>query len=88
MAHLSDPKSGTTRLPTGDLPTPLHPRDLDRGEGPDTKPKLSCDDDTAARRGYIRIIQRLQKQHDRCGAQFYGDSRKYRLLEIAASSAN
>jgi len=64
-------------LPTGDLSTPLYSWDLDRGEDPDPEPKLSRDDDAEAWRGYIRIIQRLQEQHDRSSAQFYGDSREY-----------
>lgn len=79
---------------TGGRSTPLYPRGLDRGEGHDTQPKLSRDDDAEARRRYIRIIQWLQKQYDRRGTQFYGNPRKYQfedqhqLSEYVKSSIN
>lgn len=53
-AYLSE--ISTIWLFTGGLFTPLYPRGLDRGEGHDTQPKLSRDDDTGEGREYIHII--------------------------------
>lgn len=55
---------------TGDIPTPVHLRSVDRGKGIATESKLSRNDNTKTRRWYIRDIQWLQEQYDSCCSKF------------------